>query len=363
MIDRVERLPKPAPDVGNLLAVLRRQRPRRVPLIELKLDDEVASALLGEPLIPWRRSDPPADRRRAVRQQVELMYRLGYDAFRLRAGLPFERMRVEADDTAELSRGQREWQDEHVGPIQGLDDVDRYPWPRLADVDFGPVEEIARELPDGMGCIGFASGVFEWSSWLMGLETFALALYDEPALIREVTDRVGRLLYEVFHAWCDHEHVVALWVADDLGFKTAPLVGPDHLREYVLPWHQRFGELAHAHGRPYLLHACGDIRMLMPDLVETVRIDARHSFEDVIEPVEQFFDRWGDRVAALGGVDMDTLARGREADVVTRTTRILEHCAPRGGYACGSGNSIANYVPVGNYLAMVETVHRFNGRL
>ena len=100
----------------------------------------------------------------------------------------------------------------------------------------------------------------------------------------------------------------------------------------------------------------------MPDYAETVRIDAKHSFEDVIQPVEDFHRRWGHKMAAIGGVDIDILARRTEADVVSRTKQILEACAPRGGYAAGSGNSVTNYIPVDNYLAMIETIHRFNGR-
>ncbi len=361
MIERVERLPRPAPDVTQLLAVLRRQVPRHVPMLELKLDDEVMAALLGEPLLRYRKDAPADERLAAVRQTVGLMHRLGYDAFRLRAAVPFGRTMVEADDTAELSRGHRQWQDEHVGPIQSLTDVDRYAWPTLADVDFGPVEELGRELPEGMGCIGSCGGVFEWSSWLMGLETFSMALYDEPELVGEIVDRVGRLVYEVLHAWCDFDYVVALWLADDLGFKTGTLISAEHLRRYILPWNRRYAELAHAHGRPLLLHSCGNLEQVMPDLVE-LGTDAKHSFEDVIEPVEAFHRRWGSRVAAIGGVDVDLLARRTEAEVVDRTQRILEDCAPRGGYACGSGNSVTNYVPIDNYLAMVETVHRFNGR-
>lgn len=362
MIDRVERLPRPAPDVSQLIAVLRRQRPRRVPLLELKLDDEIVAALLGEPLLAYRKNAPASERRAAIRQTVGLMHRLGYDAFRLRPAVPFGRRRVEADDTAELSRGHREWQDEHTGPIQTFEDVDRYRWPMLTDVDFGPVEEIGRALPDGMGCIGFCGGVFEWSSWLMGIESFSLGLYDQPELVREVVDRVGRLVYDVLHTWCDFDFVVALWVADDIGFKTGTLISADHLREYILPWNRRYAELAHAHGRPLILHSCGNLRQVMPDLADTVGIDARHSFEDVIEPVEEYHRQWGRKVAALGGVDVDILARKSEADVVRRTQQILEACAPRGAYACGSGNSITNYVPVDNYLAMIETVHRFNAR-
>lgn len=33
---------------------------------------------------------------------------------------------------------------------------------------------------------------------------------------------------------------------------------------------------------------------------------------------------------------------------------MLEACMPGGGYALGTGNSVANYIPLGNYLAMLE---------
>ena len=100
----------------------------------------------------------------------------------------------------------------------------------------------------------------------------------------------------------------------------------------------------------------------MPAMVAT-GIDAKHSFEDGIEHVEAFYDRWHERIAVLGGVDLHLLATGSEAEIAARTQTILEHAAPTGGYACGSGNSIPNYVPVEAYLTLVETVARFNGRM
>ena len=363
MIDRVERLPKPDPDAGRLLAALRRERPDRVPLLELKLDEEVRSALAGEPLVPWWTGAEPSTRRHAVRQFVRLMHRLGYDAFWIPTNVPFRFELVAGADTAVLSRGERRWHSESTGPIQSFEDYERYPWPSLSDIDFGPADEIARCLPDGMGCIGFSNGPFEWSSWLMGLQPFALAVYDQPELVRALVDRVGSLIYDILKTWSQRGQIVALWTGDDMGFKTSTLISPRHLREYILPWHRRYAELAHACGKPYLLHSCGQLRAILPDLIEDVRLDARHSFEDVIQPVEEFHRDWGARLACIGGVDMDILARGTEAAVTARTTTILEACAPAGGYVAGSGNTVANYVPIGNYLAMIETVHRFNGRL
>jgi uroporphyrinogen decarboxylase len=39
---------------------------------------------------------------------------------------------------------------------------------------------------------------------------------------------------------------------------------------------------------------------------------------------------------------------------------MLERTWERGGYALGSGNSIAEYVPIENYLTMVRVAHEFN---
>jgi len=70
--------------------------------------------------------------------------------------------------------------------------------------------------------------------------------------------------------------------------------------------------------------------------------------------------RYGRRIAAMGGVDMQILTWGSESQVRTRTRQILEACAPSGAYVLGSGNTLSNYLSVGNVLAMIDEGHRFN---
>jgi uroporphyrinogen decarboxylase len=82
----------------------------------------------------------------------------------------------------------------------------------------------------------------------------------------------------------------------------------------------------------------------------------------VIQPVEAFVERYGDRVAAIGGVDMDLLTRGSQEAVRSRTRQILEACAPSRGYVLGSGNSLANYIQLGNFLAMLDEGWKYNRR-
>lgn len=104
----------------------------------------------------------------------------------------------------------------------------------------------------------------------------------------------------------------------------------------------------------FLLHSCGNLREIMDDLIDEVGIDAKHSFEDGIQPVTEAKRLYGDRVALLGGIDVDYLCRSSEEEVRAYTRRVIEVCAPGGGWALGTGNSVANYIPVKNYLAMLD---------
>jgi uroporphyrinogen decarboxylase len=355
--------PKPSPNVAEFRDVLQRRPSNRVPLVELAIAEETLMALNGAPLLPLSRQAGLPRFRDAIQQRAQLWRALGYDYFRVRAEIPFQMETLDARDTGRLASGQRHWVNEHEGVIKTHADFEAYRWPAAQDIDYAAAEAACACLPEGMGLIGFSGGVLEWSSNLLGLESLMLLLYDDLELVRAVVDRVGQTIYEAFRVFCEMEQVFALWLGDDMGFKTATLLQPQQLRQYILPWLKRYAELAHNTGRLFVLHSCGHLEAIMPDLIADVRIDAKHSFEDVIVPVEEFKRRWGTQVAVLGGVDVDLLSRGSEADVRQRTEQILQACAPTAGYACGSGNSITNYMPVENYVAMVETVHRFNGRL
>jgi len=354
---------KPDPDYTRLLKALRRQGdPDYVPFLELFADREVIAAALGEPPIPKEAENTDREAlRETLDRKIRFWYHLGYDAFWQGANLNMpDMLRLEQDDTAILSRGKRSWVNEKVGIITSWADFERYPWPRAADADLYPLEYVAEHLPEGMGIIAASSGVLEPVMWLMGYETFALALYDQPDLITAMFDKIAEIFVPLAHTLVQMDRVIALWMGDDMGYKTGTMIAPEHLRKFVFPVQKRIADAAHQQGIPFLLHSCGNLEAIMEDLISYVGIDAKHSFEDVIEPVESFTARYGDRIAVIGGVDVDILGRGTEEQIRSRTRQILESCAPSGGYVLGSGNSIANYIPLENFLTMVDEGWRYN---
>jgi uroporphyrinogen decarboxylase len=94
------------------------------------------------------------------------------------------------------------------------------------------------------------------------------------------------------------------------------------------------------------------------ELIDDVKIDAKHCLKTFM-PVETVKARYGKRIGIVGGIDIDLLARGTEESVRTRVRHVLDACMPGGGYALGTGNSVTNYIPVPNFLAMVDEGHRW----
>jgi len=351
-------LAHPKPNAQQFIDVLMgRTKSAKPPLVEYIVDDVVMRPIITE-LLGRRWVQETGDResqRARLDNFIEFWVRMGYDFVRFEQGLGFAEKHLLAPDTAPDSKKQRAWADEHHGSIGNWEDFERYPWPKVEEMDFFPFEYLNAHLPEGMGLMTcHAGGILEHLSWMMSLEGLCLALYDHPDLVQAVSDKLGALMTAFYEHLLDLDHVIAIFPGDDMGFRTSTLIAPSDLRKYVLPWHKRFAGMAHDRGLPYFLHACGNVEAIMEDLISEVGIDGKHSFEDAIVPVQEFQVRYGSRIAVLGGMDLNILAASSPDQVRQHTRWLMETCGERGRYAIGSGNSIPSYIPVANYLAMID---------
>lgn len=359
-------LKNPTPDKERFKRViLREEIPERPPFIELHIDKEVIKELTEKELSrKWVESLPNNRETQEIclKNYIECHYRLGYDCvrltgdFRFSSGLHFATKARSGEDTAELSRYERKWTEEGEGIISSWEDFEKYPWPSVDNVDPWAMEFTSANLPEGMGILACPSaGIFEIGlNTLFGAETLSYLLYDDPKLAKAVFDRAGQLIYDCYKKIIGLDNLVGFFQGDDMGFKTATLISPKFLREYILPWHKKLAKLAHDNDLVYLLHSCGNLELIMEDLIEDVKIDAKHSFEDEIMPVADFKAKYGDRIAVLGGVDVDKICRLEETGLRAYVRDIIDKCSPGGGYLLGSGNSIANYVPLKSFLIMLD---------
>lgn len=355
------------PDYTQLLRVLRGESPERPTLFEFYLNGPLYERLAGRPQpsapAAAARREPierlPADDRKEVLAWYRELGRWYADAFRSAGydyvnfppavALPRFRFREDGHQKAKshsLNEGSL---------IANQEDVERFPWPSADEIDLEIVDALAGSVPDGMGALVFTpGGVLENLVDVMGYDNLCFALVDDRDLVGSIAERIGSALASIYEAIAPDPHIGALIANDDWGFKTQTMISPADLREFVFPYHRRMAEVAHAAGKPILLHSCGQLVEVMDDVIDTMGYDAKHSFEDVILPVEDVFERWGDRIAILGGIDVDMLCSASEGEITARSRAMIERTADRGGYALGSGNSIPEYVPQEAFFAMTR---------
>ncbi len=352
-------LDRPRPDIQWFRDVIGGEiEPARPPLVELFLDYEVVK-MVAVDLLGLKWMDPGVDRAsRTIYWDnfIEVHYRLGYDYVRISGGLDFPSRTIPSIDSAGPGRDRREWYSSRSCMIASWEDFEKYSWPQPESVDLWDYEYAASHIPEGMGMfVCPASGFLEIPlDVLLGYEKMAYLMYDDPSLVEAVCRRSAAIIHSFYHRLLGLPNLAGFFQGDDMGFRTSTLVSPSFLRQQILPEHRKLADLAHSNGLLYLLHSCGNLSKIMEDLISSVEIDAKHSFEDAIQPVGEFKRLYGDRVAALGGVDMDKLCRLPVSELRTYVRKIIADCLPGGRFALGSGNTVANYVPLQNYLAMVE---------
>jgi uroporphyrinogen decarboxylase len=325
--------------------VLRKGKPHRVFFAELFLDESVRKTLIERFGIDREinRNHPCS----YYLEEIALQKLLGYDMVRCCTEPVFPSTITGTNTRTSMSEDPLA-----SGPIQNWKDFERYPWPDVAKINFYALDWLEKELPENMKCyITLPIGIYKM---LLGYESMLYMMYDNPALMKAVLEKVKKIHEDFARVICSYSCVGVLWGSDDMGFNVQTFFPPDFIRENILPLHRGMAEISHEYGKLYFLHACGNLEKIMDDLIDVVGIDAKHSFEDSIMPVTEAKSRYGDRVTLIGGIDVDLLCRSDEAALRKKVRETLDTCLSGGGYCLGSGNSIADYVPLENYLIMLD---------
>lgn len=331
------------PDFTNLLNVLDRKRPDRPTLFEFFLNGPLYRYLADM-------NEDPEDELGYAKVEIQGFYRAGYDyavSNGLREGtLVFPRGERARKASVSLNRG---------GVIVDRESFERYPWPEVDNLDYSRFEKIVPFLPKGMKIIAHGpSGVLENAVALVGYETMCFMSVEDTDLLQDIFDAIGSRLLAHYERCLDFDTVGAIIGNDDWGFSTQTMLPPDALKRYVFPWHRKIVEAAHNAGRPAILHSCGNLGKVMDIIIDDIQYDGKHSYEDKIQPVEEAYEEYSSRIAIMGGIDVDFVCRKTPEEIYERSKRMLERSRERGSYALGSGNSIPDYVPDENYLAMIS---------
>ena len=343
------------PDYTNLLQAVSNQKPSRLPVYEHHIDAPFISKVMGVKLDPA--GIKSCELTGYYQEVIGFWKDMTYDGFDFEAAI------------CDILPGHGAIMGGMLGPIQTRDDFNKYPWkeiPLIFKETYTPhFEAIRNTLPAGMKAFGGCGyGIFEASRDLVGYEPLCIMQFMDPDLFRDLFIKIGDLWIELW-TWVIKNYpdiYVFFRMGDDLGYKTSTLLDPEIIRQNILPQYKRLIDLIHASGKKFLLHSCGNIFPVMEDII-ALGIDAKHSNEDQIAPFSEWIEKYSDRIGLFGGFDLNLLILN---DPDTVYQNILEQGLmfrqKANGYGLGSGNSIPEYVPVDNYLAMIEAAKEIRRR-
>ena len=329
------------PDINELLRVLNKQKPSRPVLFELFMNPVVYEHLAGH--------KPDDDSTEANnRFMIDAFHAGGYDYTSISASdFGFPTKTRKSQKTASLNDG---------FVITDEKSFDEYNWPDPESYDYSRLDSLGKYMPDGMKLMILGPcGVLENAIALVGYENLCFMLVDEPELAERIFTEVGTRLLKYYQLAAGHDAVGIIMSNDDWGFKTQTFLSPKDMRKYVFPWHKRIVEAAHQYNKPAILHSCGYAGEVMEDIIEDMKFNGRHSYEDIIMPVEECYKKWGNRIGTIGGMDVDFLIKSSSEEIQKRCNKMLDISDEHGGYALGSGNSVPEYIPYEKYRAMIDT--------
>lgn len=328
-------------------AITRESLPDRVPTAELAIDMEVIAAFMGQPI------DLPT-----------------YASFWAQAGYDYVMLQVRGQPLADshqvkIAEGQLDLHGAEAsvstfgsGLIQDEQTFETYPWISHADVYYRDVDLIRDHLPDGMKLVVNCGPIFQFFFRAMGLDALSIAIVENPGLLQAIADKVGPFQVAIAESLLQREWVGGIWYGDDMAYTAGLLASPAFLRAYVFPYLERMGHSCREHGKLLIMHSDGKLAEVLPDLI-ACGVQGIHPNEPTSVDMAEMKREWGDHLSLLGGVDLDLLARGTPEEVAEATRLLIESLEPGGGVAIGSGNSVAKFVPLANYRAMLGAIREY----
>lgn len=206
--------------------------------------------------------------------------------------------------------------------------------------------------------ITFNAGMgYDLMQTYMKTDELLVAMITEPEWVSEVFRVHAELLVAMarmmIEAGFDFD---GAFLFNDMGYRNGLLFSPEIYRRTLLETDQMVCEFFHGHDMPIILHSCGCVKELIPDLI-------RAGF-DCLQPLEvkagmdlrELKPLYGDRLAFMGGIDVRAMAADDPGLLEAEIAGKIGVAKQGGGYIYHSDHSIPKNVSFGQYRRVMELV-------
>jgi uroporphyrinogen decarboxylase len=243
-----------------------------------------------------------------------------------------------------------------------VEEIENYKkWPQAEDFDTSGLRgecEKRRDFALALGGMPGCATVFIQCWYLRGLDQILMDLLLSPDLAHAIIEKITEFQVAYHRKVLEEigDLVDILMLADDYGTQSSLMMSQWHFREFFKRPTQRLIELGKRHDLKIMLHCDGNIRELIPELIE-MGIDILNPIQNVgpgMEPKE-LKKEFGKDLCFHGGIDTQEVLPRLSAEELTRDVREkIETLGKGGGYILSPTHMIQLDVPLENILKMYQ---------
>jgi uroporphyrinogen decarboxylase len=193
----------------------------------------------------------------------------------------------------------------------------------------------------------------------VGLERMLVAMLEDPAFVHQLFEAHAQLVMDLFDGFQKAGvEFDGVFLADDLGYKSAPLISPRHYRVLVQPYHRALCAHFAGCGLRTILHSDGQVTPLIPSFIEA-GFSALHPLEAKAGlDVRDLKRSYGAQLTLIGNIDVRRLS-GSRAEIEDEIASKLPLAMAGGGYIYHSDHSVPNTVSLDQYAFALDCVRRY----
>jgi len=195
-----------------------------------------------------------------------------------------------------------------------------------------------------------------WDGWnLRGFEDTLMDCVAEESFFEELIERMTDLCLALVAASADVP-ADAIMMGDDWGDQRGVLIGPERWRKFFKPAYARIFAAIHAQGKIAVMHSCGSVAEIMPDIVD-IGLDVLESVQPEAVGMNPYALKkaWGDKITLWGGLGTQQLIpRATPAEIREEIRHLRLEMYKGGGYIMAPAKALRPDTPTANAVAVVE---------
>jgi uroporphyrinogen decarboxylase len=196
--------------------------------------------------------------------------------------------------------------------------------------------------------------LFERAWSLRGMERLLVDMYDSEEFVEELLSKITDYNLCVINEALKYDFD-GFYFGDDYGQQQAMIMGPALWKKFIKPCLAKTFEPIKKKGLPVMLHSCGNIEAILPDLIE-IGLDVYQTVQPEIYDLKNLKNKYGDNLCFYGAISTQrTLAFVKPEELKSIIKETVETLNRKGGYICAPTHQVQPDVPCGNILAMVES--------